>query len=80
MASNGAGKNDNLRMYPHRSTGPRIPEEFGSFLDPGKVDAEGLHLMEQVSDVDDAVANERMQEDAHQAHQPILNILVLLQG
>jgi hypothetical protein len=47
-------------------------EESGRLSDLGELDAEGLYLNEQVLDVDDLVADQRLQEDAHETDQPIL--------
>jgi hypothetical protein len=47
-------------------------EESGRLSDLGELDAEGLHLNEQVLDVDDLVADQRLQEDAHETDQAIL--------
>ena len=44
---------------------------------PGELDAERLHLDEQVLHVDDFVADEGLQKHAHQPHQPVLHVLVL---
>merc|ERR1719375_569212 len=44
---------------------------------PGELDTKCLHLNEQVLDVDDLVANQRLEEHADQPHQPILHVFVL---
>lgn len=35
------------------------------------------HLWHQVGDIDDFVADEALKEDTHQAHKPVLDVLVL---
>lgn len=52
-------------------------EEPGRLADAAVVDAERLHLVQQVAYVDDLVADEGLQEDAHQAHEAVLKVLVL---
>ena len=52
--------------------GLQQPEQSGSFSDAAELDAEGLHLDEQVLDVDDLVPDQRLEEDADQAHQTVL--------
>ena len=52
-------------------------EERCSLAYPAKFDAKGLHLDKEVLDVDNLVPDERLQEDAHQAHQSALGRLVL---
>lgn len=47
-------------------------EEAGSFTDAAKLDAEGLDLDEQVLDVDDLVSDQRLEENADQSDQPVL--------
>lgn len=47
-------------------------EESGGFTDPTELDAEGLHLDEQILDINDLVPDEGLEEDAHQTHQTVL--------
>lgn len=47
-------------------------EEAGGLADAAELDAEGLHLDEQVLHVDYLVSDQRLQEDADQAHQAVL--------
>lgn len=53
------------------------PKEWCRFFDSAKFDAKGLHFDKQIMHIDDLVAYERLQEDAHQTHQAILHVLVL---
>lgn len=47
-------------------------EEAGGLADAAELDAEGLDLDEQVLDVDDLVSDQRLQEDADQPDQTVL--------
>lgn len=49
-------------------------EEAGCLADAAELDAEGLDLDEEVLHVDDFVTDQRLEEDAHQTHQTILNM------
>ena len=53
------------------------PEEARRLADPAELDAERLHLDEEVLDVDDLVADQRLQKHAHQSHEAVLHVLVL---
>mmetsp|Transcript_35783 Transcript_35783/g.82887 ORF Transcript_35783/g.82887 Transcript_35783/m.82887 type:complete len:226 (+) Transcript_35783:172-849(+) len=53
------------------------PKKPRRLADMAELDAEGLHLDQQVAYVDDLIADERLQEDAHEPHQPVLHVLVL---
>ena len=52
-------------------------EEGRGLFDSTKLDAECLHLNEQIMNIDDLVADQWLQEDTYQAHQAILHVLVL---
>ena len=52
-------------------------EEVGSLADAGELDAEGLHLQEDVPHRHHMVLDERLEEHAQQAHQAVLHMLVL---
>ena len=47
-------------------------EEAGGFADAAELDAKGLNLDEQVLNIDDLVSDQRLEEDADQSDQPIL--------
>lgn len=47
-------------------------EEAGCFADAAELNAEGLDLNEQVLNVDDLVPDQRLQEDADQPDQTVL--------
>lgn len=47
-------------------------EEAGGFSDAAELDAEGLDLDEEVLHVDDLVSDQRLQEDADQPDQAVL--------
>lgn len=55
-----------------RVQGLQQAEESGGFTNAAELDAEGLDLDEQVLDVDDLVSNQRLQEDADQPDQAVL--------
>lgn len=48
------------------------PEEAGGFPDTAELDTEGLDLDEQVLNIDDLVSDQRLEEDADQSDQPVL--------
>ena len=52
-------------------------EERGGLAYAGELDAEALHLQQQLLHADQVVAYEALQEHAHQAHGPVLHVLVL---
>ena len=41
---------------------------------PAELNAESLDLYVELPHVDDLVPDERLQEDTHQAHQPVLHV------
>jgi hypothetical protein len=53
------------------------PEQARSFPDPAELNAKRLDFNEQVLNVDDFVANQALQEHAHQPNQAVLHVLVL---
>lgn len=55
-----------------RVQGLKKAEEAGGLADAAELDAEGLHLDEQVLHVDDLVPDQRLEEHAHQTHQAVL--------
>ena len=48
------------------------PEEPCRLPNSAELDAEGLDFDEKVLNVDDLVSDQRLQEHAHEAHQPVL--------
>lgn len=59
-------------------------EEAGGFSDAAELDAESLDLDEEILNVDDLVSDQRLEEDADQADQTILELkihmLMLMNG
>jgi len=47
-------------------------EQAGGLSDSAELDAKGLNLDEEVLDVDDLVSDQRLEEDANQADQAVL--------
>ena len=52
-------------------------KQTGCFADTAELDAESLHLDEEIFDVDDFATNQRLEKHAHQPHQPCLHVPIL---